>query len=209
MKLLKKPVCAAASHSIFFPAIGMSANKRITTVTCMAGFVKWAGVFKQWLNREAYQSKAYPVLNRYPCITDWAPLIKASAFMQKRNTGKSLRQHGGCSLSGCSVLCIGGRIKLYPIYKQLIQDAGGNFIAFHGDATDTPEKLPRMLREADMIICPVDCINHEDYFAVKKYCQRSSKPCVLLDRSGIDTFAAGIRMLIYMAVSKLNNKEYA
>jgi hypothetical protein len=46
-----------------------------------------------------------------------------------------------------------------------------------------------------MIVCPIDCVNHHAFFAVKRYCKHSGKPCVLLERSGLPTFCKGIAAL--------------
>jgi hypothetical protein len=105
-------------------------------------------------------------------------------------------------LSGRSVLCVGGRIKLYPEYNRLIKNCDGCFMAFHGSSRDSLEDLPRFLKQADMILCPVDCVNHEAFFTVKHYCKYSGKPCVLLERSEIKNFKAGIRKLAEMVVSR-------
>ena len=42
-----------------------------------------------------------------------------------------------------------------------------------------------------MVICAVDCVNHEAYFTVKRYCKYFGKPYVLLDRSDLATFRKG------------------
>lgn len=118
----------------------------------------------------------------------WAPLIKGKTH------NINFASHP-CCLTGYSVLCIGGRAKLYPQYKQLIEDSGGKLLTFHGNSNDQLGRLSRLLEQTDMIICPIDCINHEAFLIVKYYCQCSSKPCILLDRSETNTFRAGVIML--------------
>ncbi|MBL0010498.1 MAG: DUF2325 domain-containing protein [Nitrosomonas sp.] len=103
------------------------------------------------------------------------------------------------------MLCVGGRIKLYQEYSQLIENSGGRFMAFHGDPDDRLDNLPKLLEDADMIICPVDCVNHEAFLTVKQYCKHSGKTCVLLDRSELDTFDFGIHMLVIMAAKEALN----
>ncbi|MEB2332331.1 MAG: DUF2325 domain-containing protein [Nitrosomonas sp.] len=98
-------------------------------------------------------------------------------------------------LAGQSVLCIGGRAALYPNYHQLIEAAGGHFMVFRGGAQDNSECLLALLARVDSIICPVDCINHEDFFTVRRYCQRTGKNCVMLERSDLVTFGKAVETL--------------
>lgn len=139
-------------------------------------------------------TKANPILpNSFPVI-DWAPLVKTSVSIETystNNTNQNNTPSRNYHLAGRSVLCVGGRIKLYPEYSQLIENSGGSFIAFHGAPDDCLDKLPQLLEKADMIICPIDCVNHDAFLIVKRYCKYSCKPCVLLDRSKIDTFSTG------------------
>ena len=119
---------------------------------------------------------------------NWAPLIKSNVHILNSTVSNRC-------LTGYSVLCVGGRAKLYPAYKQLIENSGGNLLTFHGNPNDSLEKLSRLLEKTDMIICPIDCVNHEAFLIVKYYCQCSGKLCILLDRSEINTFCTGIRVL--------------
>ncbi|MCE7913726.1 MAG: DUF2325 domain-containing protein [Nitrosomonas sp. PRO4] len=125
----------------------------------------------------------------------WAPLIKSKT--QNLNLASQ-----NCYLTGYSVLCIGGRARLYPQYQQLIEDSGGKLLTFHGSSSDNLGRLSQLLDQTDMIICPIDCINHEAFLIVKHYCQCSGKPCILLDRSETNTFRAGVNMLSLLCSTK-------
>jgi len=140
-------------------------------------------------------------------VKDWAPLIKATSPIKNSNTTHKdqTNDRSNYHLAGRSVLCVGGRIKLYPNYSQLIESSGGNLMTFHGDSNDHLDNLSQLLKETDMVICPIDCVNHEAFLIVKNYCQYSGKPCVLLDRSEVDTFCRGISMLAIMATKEIFN----
>ena len=98
-------------------------------------------------------------------------------------------------LAGQSVLCVGGRAALYPNYHQLIEAAGGHFMVFRGGIQDNSQCLLALLACVDSIICPVDCINHEDFFTVKRYCQHTGKNCIMLERSDLTTFGKAVETL--------------
>lgn len=142
-----------------------------------------------------------PIVFRRSQITDWAPLIKTAPPTKNRSDGNQTNDYHQYHLAGRSVLCVGGRLKLYPEYHQLIRNSGGHLMTFHGDPNDPLDNLPQLLEKADMIICPIDCVNHQAFFIVKYYCKYSDKPCVLLDRSEAHTFCRGINMLATLATT--------
>lgn len=125
---------------------------------------------------------------------DLMPLIKATTYIEKCNANQDL--------TGRSILCVGGRAKLYPIYRHLVEASGGRLMTFYGDSHDPIDQLHELLTFADMVICPVDCVNHEAYFMVKSYCKCANKLCVLLDRSQIAVFQKGIETLTTLAAKQ-------
>lgn len=98
-------------------------------------------------------------------------------------------------LAGQSVLCIGGRVALYPDYRQLIEAAGGQFMIFRSSMQTNSEYLLALLARANNVICPVDCISHEDFFTVRHYCQCTGRNCILLERSDLTTFSKAVKTL--------------
>ncbi len=140
------------------------------------------------------------------CGTDWMPLVKATtkhAAVSPPYTSDNesyAEEQVGCSndfnLAGRCVLCVGGRARLYPEYRRLVETSEGNLIIFRGDQKNDMARLHPLLISADMVVCPVDCVNHEIYFAVKHYCKSTGKPCALLDRSNLSTFRKGVETLV-------------
>lgn len=140
-------------------------------------------------------------VNRQIHVTDteqWIPLIKAKASTVPPQHVSGNEQEPGCrrsSLAGLCILCVGGRAALYPAYRHLVETSGGCFLIYRGDLQEKISYLPTLLTRADAVICPVDCVNHAIYFAVKRYCTRFGKPCAMLDRSGLPTFRRGMEIL--------------
>jgi hypothetical protein len=114
------------------------------------------------------------------------PLVKASTTIAETNPG---------CLKGKCVLCVGGQLQMYPAYRQIVEDAGGRFLGFHGAADVAMAELHPLLADADLIVCSLDCVRHEAFFVTKDYCKRARKPCVILDKSRVTTFYNGVRML--------------
>jgi hypothetical protein len=136
---------------------------------------------------------------------NWTPLIKANTTLSSAACTSSdctrneirINYRTNCpELSEKHVLCIGGRGSLYPEYRCLVESLGGNLLIYRGNQKGDSDHLPALLTCADMVICPVDCVNHETYFAVKYFCIKSGKSCALLDRSDLPTFRKGIEALI-------------
>jgi len=138
-------------------------------------------------------------------LVNFTPLIKANITLSSAAYTSS---HCACNkirinhrtaspkLSEKYVLCIGGRSRLYPEYRCLVESLGGNLLTYRGNQKGDVAHLPALLTCADMVVCPVDCVNHETYFAVKYFCNKSGKPCALLDRSDLPTFRKGIEILV-------------
>ncbi|UJP02345.1 MAG: DUF2325 domain-containing protein [Nitrosomonas sp.] len=204
MKFLKKLALANTSSTIPHDHFTASESADTFVSCCRRSFTKLARAWQQRLDHTNPKiTNPRRISNKSIPVVDWAPLVKA-AYLTEVNRKYCQTDHQyntGCQLAGRSVLCVGGRIRLYPEYNQLVKSCDGCFMGFHGGSHDHLEDLPKLLKQADMIICPVDCVNHEAFFTVKHYCKYSGKPCVLLARSGVNTFKAGIGVLVAMAVS--------
>ena len=132
--------------------------------------------------------------------TNWMPLIKVTTTRTRPAGTSSSCTYNKIRVNGPDIsnkydLCVGGRGKLYPEYRCLIESLGGNLLIYRGNQKGDTDRLPDLLTCADMVICPVDCVNHETYFAVKHFCRKSGKPCALLDRCDLTTFGKGVEIL--------------
>lgn len=125
----------------------------------------------------------------------WMPIVKATTQIENSSARHTLK--------GRSILCVGGQEKHYPVYHELVKAAGGHLVTFYGDSNDSIKQLQKLLEKVDMVICPIDCVNHEAYFTVKRYCQYSGKHCALLDRSQTGVFKKGIEKLMAMTAKQV------
>ena len=81
-----------------------------------------------------------------------------------------------------SVLCVGGRQGVVPIYRQLIERTGGRFLHHDGGEEHAVGLLDASLAAADLVICQTGCISHDAYWRVKDHCKRTGKRCVFVDK---------------------------
>ena len=105
------------------------------------------------------------------------------------------------SLDERSVLCVGGRPAVVPIYRQLIERTGGRFLHHDGGEEDAVSKLDASLAAADLVICQTGCISHDAYWRVKDHCKRHNKQCVFVDKPS----ASGLRR----ALGSLGQTDHA
>jgi hypothetical protein len=147
--------------------------------------------------------------------TDGFPLIKESAppasfSFEHSPSAASVEKGGGAcegfGIGGRCVLCVGGRAALYPEYRHVVEASGGKLVIYRNLPQGPGHHLPVLLDHADMVVCPVDCVNHTAFFTVKRYCRRSGKPCVLLDRSNLSTFRKGIATLAALDASSASGR---
>jgi hypothetical protein len=147
--------------------------------------------------------------------TDGFPLIRESAlpasfsFEHSPSAASGEKGDGTCEGSGIGgrcVLCVGGRAALYPEYRRVVEASGGKLVIYRNMPQGPGHHLPVLLDHADMVVCPMDCVNHTAFFTVKRYCRRSGKPCVLLDRSNLSTFRKGIATLAALSASPASGR---
>lgn len=101
----------------------------------------------------------------------------------------------GVDLRGRRILCVGGRGSLNAHYRDLVQRCNGELIRHDGGLEDSRKRLEALLASADAVVCPADCVSHDAYLRTKRYCKRTNKPCVLIERSGIGAFASALSNL--------------
>ncbi len=98
-----------------------------------------------------------------------------------------------------AVLCVGGRTRAVPQYRQLVEDAGGRFLHHDGGDEDSARRLEATLAAADLVICQAGCISHGAYWRVKDYCKRTGTPCVFLEQPS----ASGLQRALAQASADL------
>jgi Uncharacterized protein conserved in bacteria (DUF2325) len=189
MRLIKKmisslipPAALNPAAVIMFPAAFIRSERSDLSILKNIKRFILSTIDKQFAVAKFVSPVKFPVDEQFSAI----PLVKASTAIAEANPG---------CLKGKCVLCVGGQLQMYPAYRQIVEDAGGRFLSFHGAADAALTGLCTLLSNADLIICPIDCVRHEAFFLTKDYCERSRKPCVMLDKSRVTTFYNGIRML--------------
>ena len=132
-------------------------------------------------------------------------LVRRLADQRTRNESletelRALRGRSGATPPACApadlaarrVLCVGGRARQVPVYRELVERGGGRFD--HVDGAD-PSCLPRLrlsLADADLVILQPGYVCQGACRAVEQHCARAGVRCVQLDKACALGFARSL-----------------
>ena len=126
--------------------------------------------------------------------TQAVPLSMPVCAVEPAPDTSPVRPDEGLSMHDRAVLCVGGRTRVIPVYRELIEDKGARFLHHDGGEEDKAGQLGPMLQSADLVICQVGCISHNAYWRVKEHCKRHGKPCLFVEtpsRSALERVLSG------------------
>ncbi len=95
-------------------------------------------------------------------------------------------------LAGRCILYVGGRPQQCAHFRELVERYQGRFIYHDGGREDARAQLWENVRQADVILCPMDCVSHDAVHRIKRWCSQSPKPFILLPRSSLAAFTRGL-----------------
>lgn len=97
------------------------------------------------------------------------------------------------AIDGVKLLYIGGRPKLLATLRGFVERLGGELLAHDGGTEDALTLLPGLVRRADVVMFPVDCVGHQAMYLAKKHCRALDKTYVPLRNASLACFAANLR----------------
>jgi regulator of replication initiation timing len=75
-------------------------------------------------------------------------------------------------LEGRRIVYVGGRPGSNAVLRRLVGSAGGELTVHDGGVEDRKGLLAAALPRADMVVFPVDCIDHDSMNTLKRVCER-------------------------------------
>jgi hypothetical protein len=75
-------------------------------------------------------------------------------------------------IGGRRIVYVGGRPGSNAALKALVESAGGELVVHDGGLEDRKGLLASALPGADLVVFPVDCIDHDSMNMVKRVCER-------------------------------------
>ncbi|WP_269758576.1 DUF2325 domain-containing protein [Variovorax sp. E3] len=117
--------------------------------------------------------------------------LAAAEAQLKRNAGEAAPSaYLDSQLQGRRILYVGGRPSSMPAIRDLVLRHGGEFQRHGGRLEDRSGLLASAVSWADVVVFPVDCIDHESVDNLKRVCVRQQVRYVPLRSAGIGCFAA-------------------
>jgi hypothetical protein len=95
-------------------------------------------------------------------------------------------------LRGRRILYVGGRPSSTPAIRSLVQRCGGDFQRHDGGFEDRKGLLASAVAAADLVVFPVDCIDHDSVTNLKRLCARQSVAFVPMRNASVTCFAAAV-----------------
>ena len=77
--------------------------------------------------------------------------------------------------------------------RALVEEADAEWLHHDGGQEERKGLLAGLVRRADAVFFPVDCISHDAVTVVKRLCQQAGKPYLPLRSVSLTSFIAGLR----------------
>lgn len=94
--------------------------------------------------------------------------------------------------SARKVLCVGGRARQVPVYRELVERGGGHFEHVEAASDDCLGRLSLLLADADLVILQPGYASQGACRVVEAHCARAGTRCVRLDKTCALAFAHGL-----------------
>ncbi|WP_063902572.1 DUF2325 domain-containing protein [Burkholderia ubonensis] len=75
-------------------------------------------------------------------------------------------------VQGKRIVYVGGRPVAHAAIRRLVESAGGSLTVHDGGIEDRKGKLAASIPGADLVVFPVDCIDHDSMNTLKRLCER-------------------------------------
>ncbi|MCG7401801.1 MULTISPECIES: DUF2325 domain-containing protein [Caballeronia] len=102
-------------------------------------------------------------------------------------------------VSGRRIVYVGGRPNSNAVLKALVEAAGGELIVHDGGIEDRKGLLAAALPNADVVLFPVDCIDHDSMSLLKRVCDRHGIEYSPLRTASVASFVEFVGRLTFGA----------
>ncbi|MBO9687516.1 MAG: DUF2325 domain-containing protein [Mitsuaria chitosanitabida] len=121
-------------------------------------------------------------------------LAAAEGELQRLSVGASdVEADGAGLLAGRRILYVGGRPSSTPAIRDFVESREGEFLHHDGGLESRKGLLAALLPRVDLVVFPVDCIDHDSALNLKRLSDRHQVPFLALRSASLASFAASIR----------------
>ncbi len=94
------------------------------------------------------------------------------------------------------ILYVGGRDRQCARFRAMVETQNGRFLHHDGGLHGGNARLSTVLPQADVVLCPVDCISHDAGLRAKQFCKRNGKRMIMLPRASLAAFSRALQELV-------------
>lgn len=123
--------------------------------------------------------------------------------------GTGTRRASLDSVRGKRIVYVGGRPGSNAALKRLVEAAGGDFVVHDGGVEDRKGLLAAALPGADIVVFPVDCIDHDSMNTLKRVCERHRLGYHPLRTASVASFVELMARLHPEHLAQLNNPPHS
>lgn len=141
------------------------------------------------------EARQWTALNRFPG-TRAAPDIQSAVIVEPCPPQCDALEAGDCpgpDLCGRRILYVGGRERQAAHFRAFVERLNGEFLHHDGGRNESSIRLDAMIRAADAVLCPVECVSHDACRRIKRICKRTAKRFVLLRSASLACFVEGLQ----------------
>ncbi|SAL01047.1 DUF2325 domain-containing protein [Caballeronia ptereochthonis] len=99
-------------------------------------------------------------------------------------------------VNGKRIVYVGGRPGSNAVLRSLVEAAGGELIVHDGGVEDRKGLLAAALPNADVVLFPVDCIDHDSMNMLKRVCERHGVEYSPLRTASVASFVEFVARLV-------------
>lgn len=99
-------------------------------------------------------------------------------------------------LCGRRIAYVGGRAGTVSHFRTVVESLNGRFSHHDGGVDDNIGRLGGVLSQADVVLCPVDCVSHGACLKAKAFCKQTAKPFVPLRTAGLSSLVRGLHQAV-------------
>ena len=100
---------------------------------------------------------------------------------------------GAADLCGRCLLYVGGRRQTVCHLRDLVARRNGSLLHHDGGLEQSQARLGELVRQADEVFFPVDCVSHSAMDAVKRLCESHGKRMTVLRTASATTFLRALQ----------------
>ena len=148
----------------------------------------WRRLYRRARQRiEALESD----LSRVPSSSDIG-----EAFVpmpEDRSAGPNVESpHPPCDLAGRVVAYVGGRGRVVPRLRALIERCNGRLVYHDGGVQERAGRIDECLAGSDIVAVPLDCVSHDASRRLKRRCRQQGKPILWLRTASVSAFESAL-----------------